>query len=136
MRGWASGEPQEAYEKGLAQSVEMYYRIANLNVSIPHPDAGVMDAFIGNSAASCNNTMEQIATQKWIHFFITQPYEAFAELRRTDYPVLPDDTYSGNPLPSAVRLVYPPSEMANNPEHYQAQKADDRYDRRVWWDVQ
>jgi hypothetical protein len=135
MRGWVSGDAQAAYENGLRQSIEMYYYIANLHMIKEFPSQDEIETFIEHEAVAFDQTVKQIATQKWIHFFISQPYEAFAELRRTDYPELPDDTYNGTLLPRAVRLVYPPSEMALNYLNFESVKSNDFYESRVWWDV-
>ncbi|PYP11472.1 MAG: hypothetical protein DMD56_06685 [Gemmatimonadetes bacterium] len=82
-----------------------------------------------------DGTLERIATQKWIHLGIVQPYEAWAELRRTDYPVLPPDQLGGRLLERTVRIVYPSTEVTNNSQSYEAVRAKDTPTTRVWWDV-
>ena len=64
-----------------------------------------------------------------------QPYEAWAELRRTDFPVLPPDSIGGRMLERTVRIVYPSTEITNNSQSYQAVRAKDTPTTRVWWDV-
>src|SRR5688572_2360364 len=117
MRGWAAGDAKAAYDNGLRLSVEMYYATYNGNGLAPDvalPPPGAVDSFINDSTVVYNGTLERIAIQKWIHFGIVQPYEAWAELRRTDYPVLPPDMLGGRTLPRTVRLVYPSTEVINN----------------------
>jgi hypothetical protein len=137
MRGWATDDPKVAYDDGLKLSVEMYYATYNRN-SRAKPDTAdtaAVSAFINHPTIVYNGTGERIAIQKWIHFGIVQPYEAWAELRRTDYPVLPPDMIGGRPLPRTVRLVYPSTEITNNRQNYEAVRAQDTPTTRVWWDV-
>jgi hypothetical protein len=138
IRGWAAGDAKAAYDNGLRLSVEMYYATYNGNglapdVALPPPSA--VDSFINDSTVVYNGTLERIAIQKWIHFGIVQPYEAWAELRRTDYPVLPPDMLGGRTLPRTVRLIYPSTEVINNRQSYEAVRAKDTPTTRVWWDV-
>jgi hypothetical protein len=138
MRGWATGDAKAAYDNGLRQSVEMYYATYNGNGLAPDvapPAESVLQAFIDNPTVAYSGTLERIAVQKWIHFGIVQPYEAWAELRRTDYPVLPPDMMGGLPLARTVRLLYPSTEVTNNRQNYEAVRAQDTPTTRVWWDV-
>ena len=138
MRGWTAGDPKAAYDNALRLSVEMYYATYNGNDSattkVTPPSPAAVDAFINGPSVVYNGTLERIATQKWIHLGIVQPYEAWAELRRTDYPVLPSDKIGGRLLERTVRIVYPSTEVTNNPS-YQAVRANDTPTTRVWWDV-
>lgn len=135
-RGWATGDDEAAYNTALAQSIEMYYSIARLKEStITDPDQGTINTFINTSSAQYDGTLEQIATQRWINSFVVQPYESFAEQRRTDFPALPDDISGGSTLTRAVRVIYPPTEILNNAENYAAVQDNDTFTHRVWWDV-
>jgi len=67
-------------------------------------------------------------------------YEAYAEYRRTGYPVLTD--YYNQPINDAVfpvRMIYPYSEFTLNRENYnkaiEDQGPDNEY-TRVWWDAE
>ena len=136
QRGWATGDAEAAYNMALAQSIEMYYSIARLKEStIADPDQATIDAFINTSSAQYDGTLEQIATQRWINSFVVQPYETFAEQRRTDFPTLPDDMSGGTKLARATRVIYPPTEILNNAENYAAVQDNDTFTHRVWWDV-
>jgi len=138
MRGWATGNAKNAYDNALRLSIEMYYATYNRNNlaadSIP-PAESIVTAFINSPAVVYNSTLERIATQKWIHLGIVQPYEAWAEQRRTDYPALPPDLLGGQPLERTVRIVYPSTEITNNSQSYEAVRAKDTPTTRVWWDV-
>jgi hypothetical protein len=138
QRGWTSGDAAAAYQNALRLSVEMYYDTYNGNtykdtVRLVSPAA--VDSFVADSGVAYNGTLERIATQKWIHLGIVQPYEAWAELRRTDYPVLPPDVLGGRVLERTVRVVYPSTEITNNSQSYAAVRAKDTPTTRVWWDV-
>ncbi len=139
MRGWASGAPQAAYQSALDLSVAMYYDTYNRNSAvtpkIPLPTAAEMSAFKARPGVVYDGTLQRIATQKWIHLGIVQPYEAWAEQRRTDFPVLPPDSIGGRLLERTVRIVYPSTEITNNSQSYEAVRAKDTPTARVWWDV-
>ncbi|HEY6224144.1 MAG TPA: SusD/RagB family nutrient-binding outer membrane lipoprotein, partial [Gemmatimonadales bacterium] len=139
MRGWATGDPKAAYDEALRLSVEMYYATYNANDSVPASAKLTAPAdltpFINSPKVVYNGTLERIATQKWIHLGIVQPYEAWAELRRTDYPALPPDRLGGRLLERTVRIVYPSTEITNNRQSYEAVRAKDTPTTRVWWDV-
>jgi hypothetical protein len=118
----------------------MYYATYNGNDSatqkVTPPDPTTVDAFINGPNVMYDGTLERLATQKWIHLGIVQPYEAWAELRRTDYPVLaPDMLIGGSLLERTVRVTYPSTEITNNRENYEAVRANDTPTTRVWWDV-
>ena len=141
MRGWVAGgaaAAQAAYENGLRQSITMYYDTYNANTLAPDvaaPSDSAVSVFLSDSTVIYDGTLERIATQKWIHFGIVQPYEAWAELRRTDYPVLPPDQLGGRPLQRTVRIVYPSTEITNNSRNYEVVRAKDTPTTRVWWDA-
>ncbi|HEV9035916.1 MAG TPA: SusD/RagB family nutrient-binding outer membrane lipoprotein [Puia sp.] len=85
------------------------------------------------------NALKQIANQRWVHLYMNG-YEAWAEWRRTGYPVLtpaPDN----NNIPIPRRQAYPSSEPNINADNYkaavQAQSGfggKDDLNGRVWWD--
>jgi hypothetical protein len=82
--------------------------------------------------------IKQIAVQRWIHLFLNG-YEAWAEWRRTGYPVLiAAPGANGNNIPR--REAYPTIEMSNNTANYNAAVAafpyggTDGLNTRVWWD--
>jgi len=138
MRGWATGNAKAAYDAALRLSIEMYDSTYNRNTrasDVAPPSDSVVNAFINDAAVAYNGTLQRIATQKWIHLGIVQPYEAWAELRRTDYPVLPPDLIGGRLLERTVRIVYPSTEITNNSQSYEAVRAKDTPTTRVWWDV-
>jgi len=85
----------------------------------------------------------QIATQKWLALY-PDGFEAWAEVRRTGYPILYPVIQSDNPsLPAGTpikRIPYPSVELQTNAEALEQGKtllggADDAA-TRLWWDVQ
>jgi hypothetical protein len=139
QRGWVPGDAAAAHAKALRESVAMYYNLYNGNPNastpLPVPSAAVLDAFATGSAAAFNGTLQRIAEQKWIHLGFNQPYEAWAEQRRTGAPVLPVDTFGGTALPRTVRIMYPSTEQTNNRQNWQAVQAKDTPTSKVWWHV-
>jgi len=85
------------------------------------------------------NALQQIASQRWVHLYMNG-YEAWAEWRRTGYPVLtPAPNNNNTPIPR--RQGYPSSEPNINTSNYkaaiQAQSSfggKDDLNGRVWWD--
>ena len=83
--------------------------------------------------------LEQIIVQKWISFAYEQGYDAYAEYRRTGYPVLKN--YQNQPVNPAAfprRITYPYSEFTLNRDNYnkaiETQGPDNEF-TRVWWDM-
>jgi hypothetical protein len=138
QRGWAPGNAADAHAEALRQSVVMYYDLYNSNPKYPdlaHPAAAEVHAFATTGPAAFNGTLQRIAEQKWIHLGFNQPYEAWAEQRRTGVPELGVDTKGGIPLERTVRVTYPSTELTNNRQSYAAVQAKDTPTSRVWWDV-
>lgn len=82
--------------------------------------------------------MEKIGTQKWIHLF-GRDMEAFAEWRRTGYPVLaagPNPGSTGGKIPR--RGIYSSDEAELNETHYNEAvsrlSSGDSFLSKVWWD--
>ncbi len=140
--GWATGDDaQTMYEDGIRAAMD--FLAANYDC------AGITDAeyaaYIAQPEIAYNaaNAKEQINTQAWIlHFH--NPAEAWANVRRSDYPALtPPDPAGKNPLINGndipVRLCYPLKEETYSQQAYQ--EAKDRvtgnysWHARLWWDV-
>lgn len=138
--GLGTGTAAEHFAKALAAGVEQM-KVYNKDIQ---PSATAIDAFVAANPLSANQAeaLEQINMQIWVgHIF--NPFEAFANWRRTGIPVIvflnrdPARNQSGGKTPR--RLLYPVEEQIKNPENYQA--AIDRvpgYDWTVgvWWDKQ
>ncbi|MFY0253906.1 SusD/RagB family nutrient-binding outer membrane lipoprotein [Chitinophaga sp. 30R24] len=144
---WGIGAPQTDYENGITQSIGFYYNL-NKNVVLrsgswpvlPTPTPAAISDFIAAPAVGYTGTTQQklakIWTQKWVNFFILQAGEAWAEIRRTGYPVLPFPlaSTSGATTPPQ-RLLYPSTEQVYNPDNYAKVASKDKSDVKIFWNV-
>jgi hypothetical protein len=127
LLGWITGSAQSFYEAAVKASVMQW------GVSSTDADAYLLEADVVYNAAAA---MNQIAEQKWLALFY-QPYEAWAEWRRLDFPVLTPavDALMGTSIP--VRHGYPEAEPTQNKSNYDAavaaQGADGLF-TKLWWD--
>lgn len=139
-----------AYETAIAQSVEFYNGIlARTNATgitgatVPTPaTAASVTAYIAgpgvswSSAANNVDKLKLIATQKWLHYNIVQPYENWADIRRLDYPVLnfQVDNANNQTIPP-VRWTIPGNEVTYNTANYAAVRGTDNLTTKLFWDV-
>lgn len=144
---WSLGTAQTAYETGVNQSIAFYFGINQSKVlksgswaSLASPSATAISAYLLQPGVVYSGTTAQklakIYTQKWEHFFVLQSGQAWAELRRTGYPVLKfaTATASGAAAPP-LRLLYPASEQLYNAENYSKVSSRDTRDTKIFWDV-
>ena len=132
-RGWVTGSAKDYYEAGvkthMAQVSEMD---ANSVVA-----SSAVDAYLAANPFNSTTALEQINTQYWISCFLNGP-EAFANFRRTGFPKLAPNPFSGKAIKGDFinRLTYPNSEISVNSVNVKAaianQGADD-LDTKVWW---
>jgi hypothetical protein len=147
QRGWASGDAQAWYEKGVRASVEKWYTYgAPTHTDWPGtysmPDEAAMDAFMANENIAYNAAtgLQQIYTQRFLDLML-QPKEAWHLSKRTSaIDLLPvQDAVSGANSPMPRRLEYPEDERNNNIENYNAQvgkmTGGDDLMTKNWWDV-
>jgi hypothetical protein len=128
-RGWITGGDAVAktnYDLAIEQSVRQWNNnsITGLAAMMARPEIAYDPA----------KALEQIATQRWVHLFMNG-YEAWAEWRRTGFPVL--TLPQGKQIP--LRQGYPVDEQFNNKDNWkeavqrQFGGNDDLYGK-VWWD--
>jgi hypothetical protein len=132
----ASGDPNQLYQEGIRKNMLQW------NVT----ESEINDYF-NEPEATLNGTDEnkfrQIATQMWIAF-TPNFVEAWSNIRRTGYPVIPQrtnpDVYSlgvtNGILPK--RFKYSSSEYRTNQANVDLaiqQQGPDLIDTPVWWDV-
>lgn len=150
LRAGNDASAKTAYETAIAQSVEFYNGILAVTnaigiTGVPIPTAATpasVTAYIaGNGvswskAATSADKLKLIATQKWLHYNLVQPYENWADIRRLDYPVLnfQVDNANAQTLPP-VRWTIPGNEITYNAVNYAAVKANDNLKTKVFWDV-
>lgn len=124
----------EYYNAGVAASFDTYNGFTNEDGSVI---SMVAAAYLSNAGVAYNpaTALEQIGTQKWIALF-GQGVEAFAEWRRTGFPVLSPavDPIGISEIPS--RYTYPSDEQNFNKSNYTAASAaigGDELTTKVWW---
>lgn len=143
-KGYATGgSAQDAFKKAILASYKQYFDLnvnsdqskatapsgeyfKKLKDSDKLDDASVL-AFAQAIWNSYNNKFECIMTQKWAHFGIIQPAQAWTDIRRTGFPALeyPTDGGAGVKIANIPnRVKYPSVESDNNTEHYNEAKGN------------
>ena len=143
-KGYATGgSAQDAFKKAILASYKQYFDLnvnsdqskatapsgeyfKKLKDSDKLDDASVL-AFAQAIWNSYSNKFECIMTQKWAHFGIIQPAQAWTDIRRTGFPALeyPTDGGSGVKIANIPnRVKYPSVESDNNTEHYNEAKGN------------
>jgi hypothetical protein len=138
-RGWISSDAATHYNNGVKAAMQM--------LSMLYPNAAaISDAQVADYLAArpfdAANAMEMIHSQYWAATFLNE-YEAFANWRRTGFPVLQpfggEAVYDGNVTNGTIprRLIYPMSEESTNGENFAAalsRQGPNEFTTRVWWD--
>ena len=139
--GWTSDNAKNYYEEGIRAAMDLLADYYGCNAITDAEYA----AYLAESSVAfgvvADQQKSQINTQAWIlHFH--NPAEAWANVRRSDYPRLkaPDGKnrlINGADIP--VRLCYPLKEETYSKEEYEEAKSrvPGTYDwhARLWWDV-
>lgn len=155
LNGWnVGGTVEDHFRAGVKASIRWmndHYLQAADKVSDAETETFI-DALVANELAA--NAKEAINTQAWI-LHMMNPSEAWANLRRSDYPTLQDRTqlakfdgftYDDNNLQTPTRLRYPILENQYNSKNYNEaiqrigsvnEKGEyvDDWHKRLWWDV-
>jgi hypothetical protein len=150
VRGWVSGQAEDYYKAGVQAAMEQfkfYAGATELYAKYITPATVTVTAYLAANpfATDREKQLEQINTQYYITTFCDE-YEAFANWRRSGYPVLTPVTNSDYPGINAHstdaiprRFTYPVDESQSNPANYmEAVKrltpGEDKMSSRVWWD--
>jgi hypothetical protein len=86
--------------------------------------------------SSLGASLAQINYEYWIASFLNGP-EAWANLRRSGFPVLAANPYPGRSVTFITRITYPPSEILVNSKNVSeaiSSMGGDNLDTKVWWD--
>ncbi len=136
-----------SYEDAISKSTEFYYALRNLSADgtsgdlLPTNDTEIM-TYVNSSEVNWNNAATEddkislIATQKWIHFSVLQLPDSWAEIRRLNKPefdFLPDNANAQTLPPN--RWLYPSSEKVYNTENYGTVSGSDNLTTKIFWDV-
>ena len=146
-KGWTvAGSVEENFKAGVADAM------AIINKHYVSDDNKIADAEItayvdAAAAGLAVNAKEAINTQAWI-LHCMNPSEAWANLRRSDYPEIADRTklsqfdgfiYDDPDMSTPVRLKYPVLESKYNSENYSDAISrlggKDDWHARLWWDT-
>lgn len=142
LKNGNSALAKTSFENSVKESVDLYRDIRSRSndntVSAPAvPNQVQVNTYLSNlNWDGSSNKIQLIATQKWIHFGIIQTVQAWSEIRRFDYPqfnfvVQNSDIQKTVP----VKFNLPPSEPVYNAANYEAAKAQDNVNTKVFWDV-
>jgi hypothetical protein len=154
LNGWdMGGDAQELYKQGVATSLQQWgAENGTANAYVESEAVPIAPEDANNSPAVSTTPIKwstdvnvqrmQIATQKWLAIF-PDGMEAWAEYRRTNYPVLYPLVQSDNtdlPVGTFInRLPYPLTEETSNATELQKGRAllggADNAATKVWWDV-
>lgn len=131
--GLNPGQAQAHYDAGVTASMQMY--------TIYDPTLSVDNAAIANYlatypyAGTSDQKLKMIGEQLWANKFLNW-WDAWADWRRTGYPVLTPVVFPGNVTGGTipVRLRYPVLEATSNSANFEAGATKpDEYTTEVWW---
>lgn len=134
FRNWiATGTVQGYFEEGIRQHMN---QLASYDPASA-VSATDRDNYINSrSGILAGNELEQINYEYWVASFLNGQ-EAWANFRRSGFPVLDGNPFPGRDVDWITRLTYPPTEILVNGVNVQAAIADqgpDELDTKVWWD--
>ncbi|HEX5168601.1 MAG TPA: SusD/RagB family nutrient-binding outer membrane lipoprotein [Cyclobacteriaceae bacterium] len=136
FRGWINtGTVDEYFSAGIKAHMDQ------LGLTDPGSvvAAADQDAYVAaRLPLLAGNELEQINYEYWIAALLNGQ-EAWANFRRSGYPVLQVNPFPGRTVDWITRLPYPPNEYVVNNDNVEAAIADqgaDNLDTRIWWDVE
>ena len=140
-RGWTGEDANAMLTAGILASWESFEALYGPGSGIAIP-AGNADTYaagrVADIATAPGGALQVIGEEKWVALF-PLGYDAWAEWRRTEYPILapaPDAINDGN-IPR--RYNYPSDESTLNTTNYNTgvdglSPAQDINTARMWWD--
>jgi hypothetical protein len=133
--GYITGDAKTLYTNGVKAHLG---QMAQYDVLATIPEAE-QTAYLNANPFVPANALEQINTQYWMSSFLNGS-EAWANFRRSGFPVLPINMYPGKD-PSVKdfirRLVYPVREKSVNTDNYNdavKRMGSDDLGTRIFWD--
>jgi hypothetical protein len=136
FRGWG-GDASQFYKAGLSAAIDQL----NMYPGMTPVSSTDKNNFISAHPLDGGKEIQEINEQKWVALF-PNGYEAFANYRRTGYPVLSPiqdvgtESETNGVLPH--RLFYPAAEAYDNADNYKAALQNlggtDNWLKHVWWD--
>lgn len=134
---WGIGNAEEHYNNGVMAAMTQYAVFGDGGVV----DDGDAAQYLSDNPYDPADGLNMINTQYWACTFFDE-YEAWANYRRTGFPVLVPVTYTGSQSPGAIprRMYYSSVDKQVNTANYNAAVAGmtggDKVTTRMWWDVQ
>lgn len=132
----------EAAERGIAGVADAASHYADaIRASFEYYGVGdEADAYLAqpsvNYSTATGNWRQKIGNQKWLALF-DQSFEAWAEYRRLDYPVLQAPSAARSSMVPR-RFLYPLAEQSINGQNYAeavSRMGGDTYETKLFWDV-
>lgn len=134
-RGWATGDGEAWYKKGIQASMGFYGIVNGANTMTYSKTGGRDAADLANYTVNFNfdtyysqakvkydgktaKGLEQIISQKYAAFFMNSGMEAYFNWRRTGFPKFETGVGNGNSNRIAIRWQYPLSERTTNTKNY------------------
>jgi len=117
FRGWIPGGFATASNYYVAGITAHMNQMASYDPASTIPAASITAYFaIAANQLTAGTELKQIGEQYWVASFLHGP-EAWANFRRTGFPALTPNPYSGSEVPGDFinRVSYPPSEILVNP---------------------
>lgn len=132
--GTVGGTAKAHFEAGVAAATQMYTPF-DASLAVSDGDAQTFAASLGYTDGAAG-ALEMIGNQLWLSKFFNW-WDAWADWRRTGFPVLTPIDYPGNvtggTIPRKLRL--PSHEVAVNADNIAAgATTPDNPTGRVWWD--
>jgi hypothetical protein len=133
----SGGNPADLYQKGIVAGMEQW---GVAMTDIENYLASVSEASLNGTD---ENKFRQIATQMWVAF-VPNHQEAWNNMRRTGYPVIPQRTnpllskgVTNGYLPKRLKYPYTVEKTLNGANMQEAidRMGGDKIDTPVWWDV-
>jgi hypothetical protein len=134
FRGWiTTGTVDGYFTKGVRDHMD---QMASFDVGSTVA-AGDRDAYVASRIPGlAGNELREINYEYWIASFLNGQ-EAWANFRRSEFPVLQVNPFPGRAVDFITRLPYPPSEHVVNKKNVEeaiALQGPDLLNTTVWWD--
>ena len=146
-----NGTAVDHFKTGIKEAMQLlnkHYLTDEAIMQQADIDAYIANIMAGDPLKNADKARESINLQAWI-LHMMNPAEGWANLRRSDYPVLTDRskldkflsdfTYDDDNLTTPVRLCYPILEKKYNGDNYQEaldrMGGKDDWHHRMWWDA-
>nr|WP_295872353.1 SusD/RagB family nutrient-binding outer membrane lipoprotein [uncultured Chitinophaga sp.] len=138
LRGWSSGDKAQLYANGVTAALRNWSLFGAAGTIAPERINQYVADNALNTGGSFDAQMEQIHTQFWVALLLDEQ-EAYANWRRTGYPVLVPVKYTGNVTGGTIprRLPYSQTEQGINGANYNdavKRQGADVLTTRIWWD--